>query len=341
MKIAAMTAVQAGLDILEIIKDQVNISLVIGLDEEVGTRNISGYVNIEKYCFDNNFKYIGLRSYALKDQADRLRLESEEIDVLLVLGWQRLVPEWLIDHVSIAVIGGHGSACGITAGRGRSPQNWALILGQQSFTISLFRIDKGIDSGPVFLERKFIYSPFDDIETSYFKTSWLMADMIVELLSNREIDLISPVPQNGEPSYLPKRMAEDGGIDWTRSNIEIYNFVRGLTHPYPGAYSLVNDIKVCFWRVIPFDIPVDNSRFTPGEICRVFGSLNFVIKCNDGFVLVREWNANNSNWTPKEGEKFTSINFKQSMQNIIDRHIQEMPGKRLSEEILLTTSSKQ
>ena len=116
--------------------------------------------------------------------ADKKKLISKEIDILVVAGWQRLIPDWLIDHVEIAVLGGHGSAEGITAGRGRSPQNWALIMGKEHFTISLFRIDSGVDTGPVLLERTFNYSDFDDIQTSYFKTSWLMSDMLVELLSS-------------------------------------------------------------------------------------------------------------------------------------------------------------
>jgi len=340
MKIAAITAVQSGLDILRMIGGRINIDLVIGLGDGQDLNRVSGYVDVSKYCSHHNLKYLAVQSYSLKDESDKEKIKSEEIDVLLVLGWQRLIPNWLIEHVKLAVLGGHGSAEGITAGRGRSPQNWALILGKKSFSISLFRIDAGIDSGPVLLEKKFNYSDLDDIETSYFKTSWLMSDMIVELLAKGKQGLFLETPQTEEARYLPKRTADDGAIDWSLSVKEIHNFIRGLAKPYPGAFSFIEDLKVTFWVAIPFDIPIDHSQYEEGEICQTFANQNFVVKCSDSLLLVRDWSSNKEGWSAIEGVVFKSSSFKQSMSCIIERHNLEMPNKPLNEDILKTLTDQ-
>ena len=332
MKIAVITAVQSGIDTLEMIRDRVTIDVVIGLGRQQDREKVAGYVDVSGYCERVGYRYMGVSAYSLNDEQDRTKLLGEEIDVLLVLGWQRLIPNWLIQHVKIAVLGGHGSADGITAGRGRSPQNWALILGKRSFSIALFKINAGVDSGPVLMERCFNYSVFDDIETSYYKTSWMMSEMIIELLNSNDPKRFIGMPQTGKPTYLPKRTAEDGGIDWLQSSSRIYDFVRALTKPYPGAFTLADDTTVAVWHAIPFELPIDLTRFQPGEICQTFQKGNFIVRSGDGLVLVREWGAPEG-WYPYKGLIFTSVSTAQAIKRIIDRHQRETKDNALNTDI--------
>jgi methionyl-tRNA formyltransferase len=333
MKIAVITAIQSGIDTLEMIRNRVNIDLVIGLDGQQVRDKVAGYVDVAEYCEHVGYRYMGVSSYSLKSELDREKLLEEEIDVLLVLGWQRLIPDWFIQHVKIAVLGGHGSADGITAGRGRSPQNWALILGKLSFSIALFKINAGVDSGPVLMERSFNYSVLDDIETSYYKTSWLMSEMIVELLNSNDPSRFAGIPQTGEPTYLPKRTAEDGVIDWQQSSNQIFNFVRALTRPYPGAFTLAKEAHVAIWQATPFELPIEASRFQPGEICQTLLNGSFVVRSGDGFVLVREWSAS-VEWQPCNGSVFSSVSVTETIRQIIDRHQRETKGCPLNADIL-------
>jgi UDP-4-amino-4-deoxy-L-arabinose formyltransferase/UDP-glucuronic acid dehydrogenase (UDP-4-keto-hexauronic acid decarboxylating) len=333
MKIAAITAIQSGLDTLDIIRDRASIDLVIGLECKQGYNNVAGYVDVSGYCERVGYRYLGVSSYSLKDEQDQACLLGEDIDVLLVLGWQRLIPDWLIHHAKIAVLGGHGSAYGITAGRGRSPQNWALILGKPSFSISLFRIDAGVDSGPVLMERCFDYSMLDDIETSYYKTSWLMSEMIVELLNSNDPNKFVGIEQTRAPSYLPKRTADDGGIDWQQCAGQIYDFIRALTHPYPGAFTIAGTVNVNIWRAMPFDLPIDYTHFQPGEICQTFQNGNFIVRTGGGLLLVREWSTGGNGWHPCRGFVFSSVNAVQTMRKIIDRHQHAFPAKLLNFDI--------
>ncbi|TAJ76999.1 MAG: hypothetical protein EPO42_11255 [Gallionellaceae bacterium] len=332
MRIAVITAIQSGIDTLEMIRHRVKIDLVIGLDGQQVRDKVAGYVDVAEYCERVDCRYMGVSAYSLNNELDRTRLLEEEIDVLLVLGWQRLIPDWFIQHVKIAVLGGHGSADGITAGRGRSPQNWALILGKPSFSIALFKINAGVDSGPVLMERSFNYSVLDDIETSYYKTSWMMSEMIVELLNSNDSTRFAGTPQTGEPKYFPKRTAEDGVIDWQQNSNRIFDFVRALTKPYPGAFTLAKETSVAIWQAIPFELPIRMSRFQLGEICQTFLNGSFVVRTGDGFVLVREWSAPEE-WQPCNGLVFKSVSVTETIKKIIDRHQRETKGCALHADI--------
>ena len=83
--------------------------------------------------------------------------------------------------------------------------------------------------------RKFELSNYDDIVTSYHKSSILVSEMILKNIF--KLSENSGIIQKGTIRFLPQRIPEDGGIDWNRKSFEIYNFIRGQTHPYPGAFS--------------------------------------------------------------------------------------------------------
>ena len=68
-------------------------------------------------------------------------------------------------------LGVHGSCDGILKGRGRSPQNWALLMGKTSFDLSIFKISKGVDSGAILATKKVYLDDKDSIFDSYLKCS--------------------------------------------------------------------------------------------------------------------------------------------------------------------------
>ena len=242
MKIYVLNTLSIGEDSIELLSRGIDIIGVIGLSNREPGDAISDFAYQKVFCDKQKLKFIEIDDYSLNNLAAREKISSIDIDVLIVTGWQRLVPEWLINHCQMCVIGSHGSPFGITKGRGRSPQNWSLIMGLTSFEISIFKIDKGIDSGVIFDTKKFNYDENDDIRTSYFKVCLLTSSMIINLLKDKNFlskDFLNQ--EESEAEYLPKRTPEDGFIDWNRTGKEIGRFVRALTRPYPGARTKIND----------------------------------------------------------------------------------------------------
>ena len=183
-RVLILCTVEAGLDTLsELVRLNFKPFAIVGLDpKKVALQLVSGYVDVAPVAKKLKIPFIYANSYSLRDSIDIKKIEKLNPDLILVLGWQRLVPNWLIKLPEFGILGGHGSPDGINDGRGRSPQNWAIMLGCQRFDISLFCITSGVDDGPVLATRSFYYTPQDDIRVSYYRTSLLMAEMISEVL---------------------------------------------------------------------------------------------------------------------------------------------------------------
>jgi methionyl-tRNA formyltransferase len=330
MNISVLATVEAGLNTLSCLAPHVKIDHVIGLSPGANAPSVAGWVDVPEYCRRHELRCVTVDDYSLRSPADRQKLESLSLDVLLVLGWQRLVPAWLIDRCRIGVVGAHGSSRGITGGRGRSPQNWALLLGNRSFEISIFWIDPGVDSGAVIDSRVYPLTEFDDIAASYYKTNFLISEMIRVNLANGRIARRAGEPQEMCAHYLPQRRAEDGAIDWTRSNQEVYNFVRALSRPYPGAFSNCAHGRLTIWKAVPFDLGAPGlAARRPGEIVARFVDGALVIGTGEGLLLVSDYEVDPVQAADRlgPGVVLESACFRDQMAGIVERHLQKNPDQ--------------
>lgn len=336
MKIYILNTLELGVNSTDILKKHLEIDGVIGLSERDPTDKISGYIYLKQHCQENNFEFIEVEDYRLSSPKDKARLLKLDIDILIVSGWQRLIPEWLINHCKICVIGSHGSAREITGGRGRSPLNWALMLGMKEFYVSIFKIDKGIDSGVVLDTKKYALSELDDIRTANYKASWLTAHMIIKNIKNGQTSSNNFLNQKGEPRYLPQRLPKHGEIDWTRNSDEIYNFIRALTKPYPGAFNYVGKNKIIFWKGFPFEMKNYSDKFEQGEIVSIYANENFLVKTGDSFLLIQEYHieSEDHNFAIKEGTIFLSADFNTQIGEIVNAHYSKYPDLLISDDIL-------
>jgi len=334
LNIYFLSTLEIGADALNILRERVKIAGVIGLGAQRNVDQIAGYLHLGAYCEENDIKFYEAMDYSLNNNHDKDMLKDVSIDVLIVAGWQRLVPKWLIDQCRISTIGAHGGPYGITGGRGRSPQNWSLIMGKKEFYISIFKIDEGIDSGDIIDEKKFEISAWDDIKSSYNKVVWLISHMIVDNILEQGIEGGQLTPQDPAPRYFPQRTREDGEIDWNRSSEDIYNFIRALTKPYPGAYSRTGLSELIIWRAKPFSI-FSSKKYPAGTIVKKYNDGTFMVSTSDGFIQVDEYTVKGGDDAViKPGLVLNSSNFKDQMNRIIERHTRKYPLLPLTDDIL-------
>ncbi|MCS6955739.1 MAG: hypothetical protein NZM44_05220 [Candidatus Calescibacterium sp.] len=329
MKTYVLGTHNVTIDIINCLLGKIKIDGVVGLSKREENDKISGYIYMADYCKQKSVNFVEVEDYNLKTEDDKKKLLELEIDVLLVLGWQRLIPNWLIKHCRIGVFGIHGSSKGIVRGRGRSPQNWAIILGEKTFSLSLFNITEGIDEGPIVETREYELSIFDDIKTSYYKVSILSAEMILAMFKKLENNNLCYQEQFGEPRYLPQRLPSDGQIDWNRSSMEIYNFIRALTKPYPGAFTVFNNNIIKIWKAIPFNLDIEDYS-VPGQVVKVFHDGEILVKTLDSFLLIQDYDTD---IIIKEGSVFESVSFSDQIKKIIHRHNMKYPHLKIIEEI--------
>lgn len=290
-KIVFVACCEYGVNILEfLIKNGININCLVGVSQEQAIKNnISGYFNYKELCLKYNIPYYNAQRYDLKAEEDLEFFKVNNFDLLLLGGWQRLIPNNILQELNIGGIGVHGSSEFLPKGRGRSPINWSLIENKKRFIVHLFMMKPEADNGDIVDFNFFDINDYDDCETLYMKlsivTKKLYLNNIDKLLSNN----YKLIKQIGEPSYYPKRTPDDGKISWRKDVFEINNFIRALTKPYPGAFTYINNKRINIWKSQVFDTRISYYGCSIGEVVELFENNNFIVNCNSGLLLITEY----------------------------------------------------
>ena len=289
-KIVVCGCTDFGYEIVDfLLTNGVNISHLVSLSPEQAIQyKVSGYKSFELLSTKYGIPIYYPKLYSMKE-TDSDFFEKEKFDLLLVCGWQRLIPDKILDTIKICGIGSHGSSELLPKGRGRSPVNWSIIEGKKQFILQLFILTPEIDDGDIVYHETFDINEWDTCKTIYYKTSIVMKRSLLKLIPSIFSNNFSRIPQSGESSFYPKRTPEDGLIDWNKPLKEIHDFVKALTKPYPGAFSFIDKQKIMIWEAQPFDRKITFSNAKLGEIVEKFSSGDFVVKCNDGTLLITDY----------------------------------------------------
>lgn len=157
----------------------------------------------------------------------------------------------------------HGSL--LPSYRGRCPVNWVLVFGESKTGVTLhYMIDKP-DAGDIVGQKEVAIDFADTAKTLYDKLCLSAGMLLDELLPSMKKGRILRRPQNlAAGSYYGGRKPEDGRIDWSKTAVEIYNLIRAVTEPYPGAFAFTEgDEKIIFWWAKPSACGCDDA---PGTV---------------------------------------------------------------------------
>lgn len=293
-KIVMCGCTEAGINMIDyLFSNGIIISYFVSLTPEQAQQyQVSGYVSFEEVSKKYNVPIYYPKTYSLKHENDIQFFKQMSFDLLILGGWQRLIPQEILTTLTIGGLGFHGSSEFLPKGRGRSPINWSLIEDKQQFILHLFLMTPKVDDGDIVAYELFDINQWDTCRTLYYKNSIVSKRMLVKYIPKILSGDLQTIQQKGEPTYYPKRTPEDGLIDWNKNVSEIYNFIRALTKPYPGAFTYLNGNKVFIWEAQPFDTKITYPNSKKGEIVEVFSTGNFLVNCNPGLLLVTECNTN-------------------------------------------------
>lgn len=209
-------------------------------------------------------------------------LAAAKPDVVLVLGWSRLIGPEFLSIPRHGVVGTHPTR--LPRHRGRAPIPWTLIHGLTETALSVFYIDGGVDSGDIVAQPPFSVGFEDTARTLYEKIAELQEKTILALLPSLLDGTAARTPQdNSQATYWPKRTPADGVMDWDKSAFDQYNWVRGLTHPYPGAFTFCQGRKLTVWAACYLDNEPDPAP--PGTILSV-EPIHAVVVCSPGHIAL-------------------------------------------------------
>jgi methionyl-tRNA formyltransferase len=196
----------------------------------------------------------------------RAQLSALKPDAIIVVGYGRIIPQWMLDLPPLGNINLHASL--LPKYRGAAPIQWAIASGESVTGNTTMRIDAGLDSGDILLQQEIAIAPDDTAETLAPRLSAPGAELLVETLRGLQAGTIAPRPQDHSKATLaPILKKEDGRIDFHRSAGEICHRLRGFT-PWPGAFTTFRGKNLHVWSAKAVE-----RKLVPGELEVEAGSL--------------------------------------------------------------------
>ena len=198
-------------------------------------------------------------------------------DLVILAFVTDIIPEALLDIPSIGTICYHPSL--LPRHRGASGINWAVIQGDTRTGLTILWVDKGIDTGPILLQKEVEILPDDTTGSLYFNQLFGMGvDAIVEALALIKGGKAPKSPQDDSlATYEPPCDDTVAAVDWSKPASDVFNLVRGCD-PQPGAYSTIKGSKIRFYRARLLE-PLGDK--VPGEIVAINPG-QFVVALNGG-----------------------------------------------------------
>jgi len=168
---------------------------------------------------------------------EEFRAELERIapDAIIVVGYGRIIPQWMIDLPRYGNLNLHASM--LPKYRGAAPIQWAIAQGESITGVTIMRIDAGLDTGDILLQAEEPIKPEDTALTLGPRLAHTGAELMIRTLAGLAGGTIQPRPQDHSRATLaPILKREDGLIDFSRTAAETWNRLRGF-QPWPGAFT--------------------------------------------------------------------------------------------------------
>jgi methionyl-tRNA formyltransferase len=179
----------------------------------------------------------------------RSRLAALKPHAIIVVGYGRIIPPWMLDLPPLGNINLHASL--LPKYRGAAPIQWAIAQGEIITGNTTMRIDAGLDTGGILLQQELAIAPEDTAETVSPRLAAMGADLLIETLRGLQAGTIHPRPQDHTRATLaPILKKEDGIIDFALPATQICNRLRGF-QPWPGAWTRFRGKKLQVWKANP------------------------------------------------------------------------------------------
>jgi len=165
----------------------------------------------------------------------RAQLDSIAPDAIIVVGYGRIIPQWMIDLPKLGNINLHASL--LPKYRGAAPIQWAIAAGERITGVTTMRIDAGLDTGDILLQAEERIKPDDTALTLAPRLAQTGAELMLATLAGLKNGAVTPRPQDDAKATLaPILKREDGLLDFSRNAVDAWNRLRGF-QPWPGAFT--------------------------------------------------------------------------------------------------------
>jgi methionyl-tRNA formyltransferase len=208
-------------------------------------------------------------------------------DLILSVYYRNMISMKVLGLAPLGAFNMHGSL--LPKYRGRAPINWAVLHGEPRIGMTLHRMVREPDAGNIVDQEGVDIGPRDTAEQA-FRKALPCARRVLERRIDALLSGTAPeTPQDhSQATYFGGRGPEDGRIDWRQTSRQVFNLIRAVTDPYPGAFSDVGPARLMVWWAEPDSPAARAGKGSPGEVVSV---LPLVVATADGALeLTRaEW----------------------------------------------------
>lgn len=197
---------------------------------------------------------------SVRRNPDLLRALSETLpDATVVVAYGKILPPEILALPRLGCVNAHASL--LPRHRGASPIQAAILAGDRETGVVTMRMEAGLDTGPIYLERRVPIGEKEDAGSLSRRLSREGADLVVETLRGLGAGTLTPRPQEGKPSYCRPLRRQDGEVDWNLPAAEIERRLRAFT-PWPGLYTFLDGERV---KILEAEAG-EPARSVPGEL---------------------------------------------------------------------------
>lgn len=215
------------------------------------------------------------------------KIKNMNPNLIVSVNFNQIIGKEIINIPNKGCINTHASS--LPKYRGRAPLNWAIINGEKKTGVTVHYIDEGVDTGDIILQKEIAIKKDDYIKDILNKVKNNYPVIVNKAINQIKKGQVNSKPQNNkEGFYCGKRNPKDGKIDWEQSAKDIYNLIRAVSHPYPGAFTFLDDKKVMIWRAKV--IKGNKSKAKPGEVIKKDNN-NVLVQCKENQLLITDYDS--------------------------------------------------
>ncbi len=220
------------------------------------------------------FQPESLKDFAFKPQLERLLPE-----MIVVVAYGKILPEYILDFPKYGCINIHASL--LPKYRGAGPIQWAVVNGEEKTGITSMLMEKGLDTGDMLVKKETPIYQYETAGELHDRLMTMGGEVLLETIKKIQKGEISPQKQNDKDStYAPMISKDTGLIDWKRNAKEILGLIHGM-NPWPVAHTLYKGetLKIYNAKLL------EKGKGTPGEITKV-SKEGMEILCGDGMKIL-------------------------------------------------------
>ncbi len=209
------------------------------------------------------------------------RIRALRPDLIFSFYYRNLISQEILNLPHLGAYNIHGSL--LPKYRGRAPINWAVLRGETETGATLHAMVQRPDAGDIVDQERVSIGPEETARDVFVKVTAAARTVLARQLDNL---LNGRAPRRGQDesqaTYFGGRKPEDGCIDWRHEARRVFNLIRAVTHPYPGAFTDVGGRRFYIW----WAAPKPGARGRSGE---VIASSPLTVGCGNGALEVKEW----------------------------------------------------